>query len=330
MTLQVRVATPAELPAVYALRHEVFVVGQNVPPEIERDELDATALHVLAYDDDSEVVAAGPDRDSAGGDAGAPPALGYGTLLGTGRLVGELPGPARVGRMAVRAAARGRGVGVGVLRVLEREGMLRGHHEVVLHAQVHARGFYDRAGYDVAGPEFFEAGIAHVAMRRELPEIRPVADSDGAPLAELIGGVWAEYPGCVLDIDGEEPWLRAPATAYAAKRGRMWVVELDGKVVACVGIRPIDDQTAELKSLYVAATARRRGLGEALTELVERTATGQGAGRIELWSDTRFADAHRLYRRLGYQRLLQTRDLHDLSDTAEYAYAKALPRPPGR
>jgi putative acetyltransferase len=47
-------------------------------------------------------------------------------------------------------------------------------------------------------------------------------------------------------------------------------------------------------------------------------------GRLELWSDTRFVDAHRLDARLGYRRLPGTRDLHDRSNSTEYHYAKSL------
>jgi predicted GNAT family N-acyltransferase/RimJ/RimL family protein N-acetyltransferase len=285
---------------VYALRHEVFVVGQGVDPEIERDDLDAGAVHAVAYD-------------------------GGGRLLGTGRLVGDPPGPAKVGRMAVAAGARGRGVGGAVLRCLEAAALRRGHTEVVLHAQTSAEGFYSRAGYLPVGDTFVEAGISHREMRKRLPVVRPVGDGDSAALIALIGEVWAEYPGCVLDVDAEEPWLRAPAAAYAAKGGALWVVELDGAVVACGGWRPgAEPGTVELKSLYVSATARRRGLGEFLTGLVEDAARRRGAARIELWSDTRFGAAHRLYARLGYARTGATRELHDLSNTVEHGFAKPL------
>ena len=155
------------------------------------------------------------------------------------------------------------------------------------------------------------------------PLIRPVADSDAAALIELIEACWAGYPGCVLDIDGEEPWLRAPATSYAGWQGAMWVATLDNVVVACVGLKPHSDH-AELKSLYVASAARRRGLGERLSRLVEDEARRLGHRRMELWTDTRFADAHRLYERLGYLRLPDTRHLHDLSGSTEYHYEKDL------
>jgi GNAT superfamily N-acetyltransferase len=159
-------------------------------------------------------------------------------------------------------------------------------------------------------------------------EARRVRDDDSAGLIELIGACWAEYPGCVLDIDGEEPWLRAPAAAYDGSGGTCWVVEDGGEIVGCVGIKPLPGGAAELKGLYVAARARRRGLGERLTGLVESEAARLGASRIALWSDTRFGDAHRLYERLGYVRTGRTRELHDLSQTVEYEFVKPLPLPP--
>jgi predicted GNAT family N-acyltransferase len=136
------VAGPADWPEVVALRTRVFVDEQGVPPEIEQDAADATAVHVVSRDADGRVVA-------------------------TGRLL-ERDGVAVIGRMAADPAVRGRGHGAAVLAELERQAVLCGLPEVLLHAQVPARGFYDRAGYAAVGEEFEEVGIAHVTMRRTL------------------------------------------------------------------------------------------------------------------------------------------------------------------
>ena len=140
------VATPADWPEVAALRTRVFVEEQGVPPEIEQDQADATAVHVLS-------------RDAAG------------AVVATGRLLvrGTTAG---IGRMAADPAVRGRGHGTAVLDELHRQAVLRGVAEVELHAQVTARGFYERAGYTTVGEEFEEAGIAHITMRRSLPQAR--------------------------------------------------------------------------------------------------------------------------------------------------------------
>jgi len=156
--------------------------------------------------------------------------------------------------------------------------------------------------------------------------VRPVADTDSAALIELIGGIWAEYPGVELHVDAEEPWLRAPATFHAEHDGQFWVAcddETDA-IIGCVGIKGVAAETVELKSLYVSKAARRTGLGSALVRLVEATAADRAARTIRLWSDSRFHDAHRLYAGLGYVSTGQERDLADLSNTTEYGFAKDL------
>jgi GNAT superfamily N-acetyltransferase len=162
--------------------------------------------------------------------------------------------------------------------------------------------------------------------------LRAVADSDAAGVRALIGGCFAEYDGCVLDPDGIDAWMAMPASSYAGKGGQFWVLSVPGgaTLAACVGWAPEADGRAELKNLYVRASARRRGLGRRLVQLVEEAARGYGADTMLLWSDTRFLDAHRLYEDLGYQRTGQ-RALYDPSNSIEYGFAKALPPvpPPG-
>ena len=79
-----------------------------------------------------------------------------------------------------------------------------------------------------------------------------------------------------------------------------------------------------LHKLYVARAARRQGLGTRLCELIFEEARRRGATFVELWSDTRFLDAHRLYENLGFVRGPETRELHDLSDTREFYYRLEL------
>ena len=136
------VAGPDDRAEIAALRTRVFVHEQGVPPEIEQDAADEESVHVLSRDDTGAVVATG-------------------RLLVRGNVAG-------IGRMAADAAARGRGHGAAVLAELHRQAVLRGATEVELHAQVTARGFYERAGYTAVGQKYEEAGIPHVTMRRRL------------------------------------------------------------------------------------------------------------------------------------------------------------------
>lgn len=154
--------------------------------------------------------------------------------------------------------------------------------------------------------------------------IRSARDEDSEGLIRLIGNVFAEYPGCILDVDREIPELRIPATAAHTDEGRWWVAELNGHVVGSVAVVPEDANRMELKKLYVDTSVRRRGLGAHLVALAESEARQRNAHAITLWSDTRFEDAHRLYERLGFVRAPRTRVLNDISNSVEFHYAKDL------
>lgn len=164
--------------------------------------------------------------------------------------------------------------------------------------------------------------------------VRPATDGDAPGLVALIEGVFDEYPGCVLDPDGLDADLFAWRSHLDAGGGTGWVVLDDDEVVrACVGVTPVTAalpgigeavQVVELKRLYVAAAARRRGLGRALVARVEDWAREHGAGAVVLWSDTRFTDAHRLYEQAGYARTGRGRDLHDPSNTHEHEFVRLL------
>ncbi len=283
---------PAQIAAAAHLRHRVFVGEQGVDEALEADGRDGAAAHVVLKRD-VEVV-------------------------GTARIfqTGEA---AIVGRVAIAPELRGQRLGALVMEVAERWAADQGLPVVELHAQRQVTGFYERLGYTGDGAEYLEAGIPHLTMRKELlPGLRLVCDDDAKALESLICDVWAEYPSIIFDVDGEEPWLRAPATAYAG-RGELWVVPApDGDgIMACAGWRPCPDR-AELKSLYVAAASRRRGWGSRLVHFIERRVGGRG--QLRAWSDSRFTDSHQMYERLGYARTGATRELHDKSNTVEIEF----------
>ena len=161
--------------------------------------------------------------------------------------------------------------------------------------------------------------------------VRDLRADDAAAVISLVERAYAEYPGCVLDLPGVDADLPHLAHVWQAAGGRGWVVEDGEEGVACVGLTPADPlpgdrgTRVELKRLYVASTHRRRGLGRALVELVEHHAVDEhGATAVELWSDTRFVDAHRLYERCGYAQTGRTRRLHDPSETTEYHFVHTL------
>ncbi|WP_149193587.1 GNAT family N-acetyltransferase [Luteimonas suaedae] len=144
-----------------AVRETVFVREQQVPPELELDATDPLCAHVLARD------------------AGGRP-------IGTGRM----DDAGRIGRMAVLADWRDRGVGAALLQALLRIARERGLKEVVLHAQAGAIAFYTRHGFVPVGERFQEAGIEHQTMRRALARPQTIENREDAVTAtvDLVAG----------------------------------------------------------------------------------------------------------------------------------------------
>lgn len=130
-----------ELREALALRHEVFCVEQGVPQREEVDGRDPEGIHLVAVAD--------------------------GQLLATCRLliVGRT---VQFSRLAVRPSARRRGIATALLEAADAESRAAGAARIVLHAQTYARALYDRVGYRARGALFWEAGIEHVAMEKEL------------------------------------------------------------------------------------------------------------------------------------------------------------------
>ena len=139
-----------------AVRETVFVQEQQVPLEEEWDALDPLCRHVIARDQDGQPI-------------------------GTGRLTPEH----KIGRMAVLASWRGKGVGDAMLAALMEHARNQGWPAVSLNAQVSAEAFYARQGFIPHGDRFHEAGIEHQSMRRALRGPTLVENSAGAIAAVL-------------------------------------------------------------------------------------------------------------------------------------------------
>ena len=143
-------AWSADADALSHVRRKVFIDEQRVPEALEWDADDPRSLHALAIDD-------------------------RGNPIATGRLLAD----GHIGRIAVLREWRGRGVGAALFEHLVAAAARRGHLALYLNAQTQAAGFYARYGFIAAGPEFLEAGIAHIAMERKVTP--PPALPDGRP-----------------------------------------------------------------------------------------------------------------------------------------------------
>jgi len=152
-------------------------------------------------------------------------------------------------------------------------------------------------------------------------QLRPTVPADVPGILALIGEVYAEYD-CVLDAEREERHLLEPGPYFHAHQGEFWVVEENGTIRATVAVM-LHEDAGELKSLYVHPSLRRQGWGRRLTTLAIAYARSEGKRKMVLWSDTRFEDAHRLYRDMGF-REMGVRELHDSNNSVEYGFEMAI------
>jgi|SRR5882724_178956 len=133
--------TTQDIDECFRIREEVFVVEQDVPVDLERDEHDSKALHFIALAD--------------------------GQSAGTARAVlGDNGTSAKIGRVAVCRSNRGFGIGKMLIAAIEGSPNLKHVHYFLLDAQTHAWQFYARLGYEVYGKEFMDAGIPHRHMKK--------------------------------------------------------------------------------------------------------------------------------------------------------------------
>lgn len=144
--------------------------------------------------------------------------------------------------------------------------------------------------------------------------VRPARKADSTAAAAVVRAVFAEY-GFTWDEDGYHADLRDVEAAYPA----FFVAELDGRIVGTAGL----SEHGSLERLYVLADARGTGAGSALLAAVADEARRRGHDRLEIWSDKRFEDAHRLYRRAG-ARVVGERVHDDPDSSHEWGLALEL------
>jgi predicted GNAT family N-acyltransferase len=125
-------------PQLRAVRTPVFVEEQLVTPAFEWDEIDATAVHLLALHEDQAV--------------------------GCLRIIDYH----KIGRMAVLKDWRNKGLGRALLKQAVNICQAHGSKSVHLSAQTHAIGFYEKCGFAVTSAVYQDLHIPHVDMQLDL------------------------------------------------------------------------------------------------------------------------------------------------------------------
>jgi GNAT superfamily N-acetyltransferase len=151
-------------------------------------------------------------------------------------------------------------------------------------------------------------------------KVRRAVARDSAAAAAIIRAVYEEF-GFTWDEDGYHADLRDVEASYAA----FFVAERNGRIVGTAGLT----SHGSLERLYVLAEARGSGAGSALLAAVAAEARRCGHVQLEIWSDKRFTDAHRLYERHGAHVVGER--VHDDPDAShEWGLVLDLTDPPER
>jgi predicted GNAT family N-acyltransferase len=130
-----KITAHSDLEKAWAIRHEVFVIGQDCPEELEWEN-EEESTHYLASINGEPVGTARWRKTSNG----------Y-----------------KLERFAVLDQARNKGVGSALVQTLVNE--LKPSNELLyLHAQLAAAPLYARHGFKPHGEHFWEAGIEHIKM----------------------------------------------------------------------------------------------------------------------------------------------------------------------
>jgi GNAT superfamily N-acetyltransferase len=103
-----------------------------------------------------------------------------------------------------------------------------------------------------------------------------------------------------LGIDLEAEFAGGPPRDLVAPNGVLLIARLDGEPVGLGGVRHLDTEVAEVKSMFVSRSVRGRGVGRRLLEELEAIAAGRGCRAIRLDTSDYLAPAIGLYRSAGY------------------------------
>nr|BFE65439.1 hypothetical protein GCM10020063_099650 [Dactylosporangium thailandense] len=209
---------------------------------------------------------------------------------------------AEVTRLYVRPGYRGRGLGRRMLAALEDLAASRGHRVLRLEAGVtapEAIALFLGAGYRPI-PRFGRY-VKYEASRcfekrfdetgRDLSVMRRAVTDPG--VAELVTLAADE----AAHRYGDPQARRFPLDP----RAKFVVASVDGVAAGCGAIQPLDDQTVEVKRMYVRPAYRGNGIARRLLALLEDLAAGSHYLFIRLETGARQPESIRLYESAGYR-----------------------------
>jgi GNAT superfamily N-acetyltransferase len=119
---------------------------------------------------------------------------------------------------------------------------------------------------------------------------------------------YAATPGVDLCVQDFERELASLPGSYAPPEGRLLLAFRDapgtgGDLIGCVALRRLEEETCEMKRLYVRPAFRGAGAGRKLAEFLIAEARRMGYSRMRLDTLPFMLAAHQLYRALGFREI---------------------------
>lgn len=142
---------------------------------------------------------------------------------------------------------------------------------------------------------------------------------DGPSAQMLIAQVQQEY---VVRYGGPDTAPVDPAE-FAPPRGRFVVGYIDVEPVVMGGVRSLDDETVEIKRMFVVPAFRGRGLARVVLARLEELGAELGAARVVLETGLKQPEAMALYASAGYDRIDGFGHYRD--EPLSASYGKSLP-----
>lgn len=157
--------------------------------------------------------------------------------------------------------------------------------------------------------------------------IREASDDDGHALRDLLRHEWAAYEGCLSEAD--EALLEKPASSFADRGGRLWLVTRDGEMAGSLGVaKAARPGEFELSLLCLEQGARGQGLAAALLAGADAYARASGGSRLNVWIDERLVDGVAFLERQGFVRDPGVRRRDDGSEALDAHFSRVLDAEP--
>jgi putative acetyltransferase len=127
-----------------------------------------------------------------------------------------------------------------------------------------------------------------------------VQSREQVALARELFREYADAIGVNLEYQGFTAELAALPSPYTPPHGTLLIAQIDAETAGCVALRRLDDETGEMKRLYVRPAFRGSGLGKHFVEAVIQAARSAGYAALRLDTLPSMAAAQGLYRKLGF------------------------------